>query len=144
MPIVRVIYSALKQIAETILSQSATSFQRACLIEYPREGVWSLAFIAAHTTGEIPRRAGDQELITVFMATTPNPTTGFLMFVPADDVILLDMAVEDAAKMIISAGLVVPPAREEIQAAFQRDRAREPALATAASRTSGGSRGSAA
>lgn len=132
MPIVRSIYNALKQIVETILSQSSTSFQKACLIEYPRKGVWAIAFVATRTTGEIPRRVGQQDLISVFLPSTPNPTTGFLMFVPAKDVILLDMTVEEAAKAIISAGLVVPPSREEVEAAARRERARKQALAAAA------------
>ncbi len=132
MPIVRSIYNALKQIVETILSQSASSFQKACLIEYPRKGIWSMAFVATRTTGEIPRRAGDRELISVFLPSTPNPTTGFLLFVPAEDVVLLEMSIEEAAKLIISAGLVVPPTREEVEAAARRERARKQALAAAA------------
>ncbi len=132
MPVVRSIYNALKQIVETILSQSQSSFQKACLIEYPRRGLWSIAFVATRTTGEIPRRAGQQELISVFLPSTPNPTTGFLLFVPAEDVVLLDMTLEEAAKMVISAGLVVPATREEIEAAARRERARKQALAAAA------------
>lgn len=132
MPIVRSIYNALKQIVETIFSQSATSFQKACLIEYPRKGLWSIAFVATRTTGEIPRRTGGGDLISVFLPSTPNPTTGFLLFVPAEDVVLLDMTIEEAAKLVISAGLVVPPTREEIEAAARRERARKQALAAAA------------
>jgi uncharacterized membrane protein len=132
MPVVRSIYNALKQIVETILSQSQTSFQKACLIEYPRRGLWSIAFVATRTTGEIPRRAGNQELISVFLPSTPNPTTGFLLFVPAEDVHLLDMTIEEAAKLVISAGLVVPATKEEIEAAARRERARKQALAAAA------------
>ena len=132
MPIVRSIYNALKQIVATIFSQSASSFQKACLIEYPRKGVWSIAFVATRTTGEIPGRTGSRDLISVFLPSTPNPTTGFLLFVPTEDVILLDMTIEEAAKLIISAGLVVPPTREEIEAATRRERARKQALAAAA------------
>jgi uncharacterized membrane protein len=132
MPVVRSIYNALKQIVETIFSQSANSFQKACLIEYPRRGVWSIAFVATRTTGEIPHRTGSKDLVSVFLPSTPNPTTGFLMFLPAEDVILLDMTVEEAAKAVISAGLVLPPTREEIEAAARRERARKQALAAAA------------
>ena len=132
MPIVRSIYNALKQIVETIFSQSASSFQKACLIEYPRKGLWSIAFVATRTTGEIPNRAGGRDLISVFLPSTPNPTTGFLLFVPAEEIVLLDMTIEEAAKLIISAGLVVPPTREEIEAAARRERARRQALAAAA------------
>jgi uncharacterized membrane protein len=132
MPIVRSIYNALKQIVETILSQSSTSFQKACLIEYPRKGVWSIAFVVTKTTGEIPRRTGQPDLISVFLPSTPNPTTGFVMFLPASDVILLDMTIEEAAKVHISGGLVMPPSREEVEATARRERARKQALATAA------------
>ena len=132
MPVVRSIYNALKQIVETILSQSASSFQKSCLIEYPRRGIWSIAFVATRTTGEIPGRAGQGDLVSVFLPSTPNPTTGFLLFVPAEDVILLDMTIEEAAKLVISGGLVVPPTRDEVEAAARRERARKQALAAAA------------
>lgn len=108
MPIVRSIYNALKQIVETMLSQSSTSFQQACLIEYPRKGIWSVAFVATSARGEIPMKTGQPDLMSVFLPSTPNPTTGFLLYVPREDVILLDMSIEEAAKLIISAGLVMP------------------------------------
>ncbi len=108
LPIVRTIYNGIKQIAETVLVQSKSSFQKACLIEYPRRGMWAIAFISTPAQGEIARRAAGEDLIGVFMPTTPNPTTGFLMFVPRRDVIVLDMTVEEAAKLVISAGLVTP------------------------------------
>ena len=107
-PIVRSIYNGLKQIAETIFSQSNNSFQRACLVEYPRRGIWAIAFVSTTTKGEIPPKTG-QELVSVFLPTTPNPTSGFLLFVPREDVVPLDMTVEEAAKLVISAGLVMPP-----------------------------------
>lgn len=116
MPVIRTIYNALKQIAETILSQSKTSFRKACLIEYPRKGLWAVAFVSTDTRGEIPARAGAPEMISVFLPTTPNPTSGFLLFVPRADVVILDMSVEDAAKLVISAGLVTPPTKAEIAA----------------------------
>jgi uncharacterized membrane protein len=132
MPVVRSIYNALKQIVETALSQSGTSFQKACLIEYPRKGVWCIAFVVTRTTGEIPRRTNTPDMISVFLPSTPNPTTGFVMFLPAEDVVLLDMTIEEAAKVHISGGLVMPPSREEVEAAARRDRARKQALAVAA------------
>lgn len=116
MPIIRSIYNALKQIAETILSQSETSFKQACLIQYPREGLWAIAFVSTKTTGELPGKAGEPEMTSVFLPTTPNPTSGFLLFVPTRDVVTLDMTVEEAAKLVISAGLVVPPTQDEIAA----------------------------
>jgi len=109
MPVVRSIYNGLKQLAETVLAQSESSFEKACLVEYPRQGLWALAFVSTSTKGEVSARIPrDQDLISVFLPTTPNPTSGFLLFVPRDDVIVLDMSVEDAAKLVISAGLVYP------------------------------------
>ena len=115
-PVVRSVYSGLKQIVETILSQSNTNFQNACMIEYPRKGIWAIAFISTASKGEILRKTGEDEMYSVFLPTTPNPTSGFLLFVPQKDVVILDMTVEDAAKLVISAGLVVPPTKEEIAA----------------------------
>lgn len=108
MPIVRSVYNGLKQIVETMLSQSGTSFQEACLIEYPRRGLWAVAFISTATKGEIPTKAGEPDLVSVFLPTTPNPTSGFLLFVPRRDVVPLAMTIEEAAKLVISAGLVSP------------------------------------
>lgn len=109
MPVVRSIYNGLKQIAETVFAQSSTNFSRACLIQYPRPGLWAIAFVSTDTRGEVAERLSDHgKHLSVFMPTTPNPTSGFLLFVPESDVILLDMSIEDAAKMVISAGLVVP------------------------------------
>ena len=128
LPLVRSIYTAMKQIFETVLTQSKSSFRQACLIEYPRKGVWSIAFIATDTKGEIIHHTG-QDMMSVFLPTTPNPTSGFLLFVPRADVVPLDMTVEEAAKLIISAGLVSPPTKEEIEAEARRTRARKAALA---------------
>lgn len=109
MPVVRSVYNGLKQIAETVFAQSETSFNKACMIEYPRKGIWAVGFISTSAKGEIAARdpAGEQ-MTGVFVPTTPNPTSGFLLFVPQSDIIELDMSVEDAAKLIISAGLVYP------------------------------------
>lgn len=139
-PIVRSIYNALKQIAETILNQSNASFQNACLVEYPRKGIWAIAFVSTSTKGEIMQKVGNGGMTSIFLPTTPNPTSGFLLFVPDEDVVILDMTVEEAAKLVISAGLVTPPTREEIEAAKRRAQARKAAVA-AASRPNGGSRG---
>lgn len=111
-PVVRTIYNALKQIAETVLSQTNSSFQNACLVEYPRPGIWAIAFVSTETKGEVNIKTGDDDLLSVFLPTTPNPTSGFLLFVPKKDVIILDMTVEEAAKLVISAGLVTPPVRD--------------------------------
>ena len=109
LPVVRSIYNGIKQIAETVLVQSKSSFEKACLIEYPRRGLWVIAFIATPARGEVRDKLGGEDKLCVFMPTTPNPTSGFLLFVPIEDVVMLDMSVEEAAKMVISAGLVTPP-----------------------------------
>lgn len=109
MPVVRSVYNAAKQIAETVFSQRDTSFDKACLVEYPRRGIWAIAFISTNAKGEIHAKLSDGEpVVTVFLPTTPNPTSGFLLFLPQSEVKVLDMSVEDAAKLVISAGLVYP------------------------------------
>lgn len=108
-PVVRSIYNAVKQIAETVFSQRDTSFEKACLVEYPRPGIWAIAFISTDAKGEIDAKLNHGEaFVTVFLPTTPNPTSGFLLFLPKSDVKILDMSIEDAAKLVISAGLVYP------------------------------------
>jgi len=110
MPVVRSIYSAVKQIAETVFAQTERSFEKACLVQYPRRDIWAIGFISTEARGEVNRKAETaSDLLSVFVPTTPNPTSGFLLFLPREDVIELDMSVEDAAKLVISAGLVYPP-----------------------------------
>jgi uncharacterized membrane protein len=114
MPLVRNIYSGLKQIFQTVLSGKTGSFTKAGLLEYPRKGLWAIVFIATETKGEVDTRLsrkGDST-VSVFLPTTPNPTSGFLLFVPKSDIIILDMTVEEAAKLVISAGLVAPEHRQ--------------------------------
>ena len=108
MPIIRSIYGALKQIFETVLRSSSRSFREVALIEYPRRGIWAIGFITTKTTGEV-RSEIKEDVVNVFLPTTPNPTSGFLLFVPREDLIILDMGVEEAIKMIVSAGIVTPP-----------------------------------
>lgn len=112
-PVVRNVYSALKQIFETVLSQKTNSFSDVCLIEYPRKGLYAIAFVSTEASGEIPNKAKTGDLASVFLPTTPNPTSGFLLFVPEKDVIRLEMSVEEGAKLVISAGLVVPDFGDE-------------------------------
>ncbi|MEL7026526.1 MAG: DUF502 domain-containing protein [Pseudomonadota bacterium] len=117
MPVVRNVYNGLKQIAETVFNQSDTSFEKACLVQYPRKGIWAIAFISSEARGEV--RDGietDDETVAVFLPTTPNPTSGFLLFVPKADIVELKMKVEDAAKLVISAGLVYPNGTPELPA----------------------------
>ena len=109
MPVVRSVYSGIKQISETVFAQSESSFEKACLVQYPRRGIWAIGFISTTAKGEVSQRAETGgRLISVFVPTTPNPTSGFLLFFPEEDVTELDMTVEDAAKLVISAGLVYP------------------------------------
>ncbi|MEX0287044.1 MAG: DUF502 domain-containing protein [Paracoccaceae bacterium] len=113
MPVVRSIYSGIKQISETVFAQSERSFEKACLIQYPRRGIWAIGFISTVAKGEVSERAETGgKLLSIFVPTTPNPTSGFLLFFPEEDVIELDMSVEDAAKLVISAGLVYPNGKE--------------------------------
>lgn len=108
MPVIRSIYTGVKQVAETVFNQSEAKFDTACLIEYPRPGIWVVGFVSTKAKGEILARIPEDEVMTVFLPTTPNPTSGFLLYVPKRDVTILDMSVEDAAKLVISAGLVYP------------------------------------
>lgn len=116
MPVVRSVYNGVKQIAETVFSQRDTSFDKACLVEYPRKGIWAIAFISINAKGEIHEKlsTGD-DFVTVFLPTTPNPTSGFLLFLPRREIIELEMSVEDAAKLVISAGLVYPNGADPTQ-----------------------------
>jgi uncharacterized membrane protein len=116
MPVVRNVYRALKQIFETVLSQSGSSFQKVGLIEYPRKGLYAIVFVSTTTKGEIDKKVRKGEtLLSIFLPTTPNPTSGFLLFVPEKDVLILEMSVEEAAKLVISAGLVVPQHQGELE-----------------------------
>lgn len=109
MPVVRSVYSGIKQISETVFAQTERSFEQACLIQYPRRGIWAIGFVSTTAKGEIADKAETGgRLMSVFVPTTPNPTSGFLLYFPEEDVIILDMTVEDAAKLVISAGLVYP------------------------------------
>jgi uncharacterized membrane protein len=123
MPVVRSIYSGVKQIAETVFAQSERSFEKACLVQYPRKDIWAIGFISTEARGEINEKAPTSgDLLSVFVPTTPNPTSGFLLYFPREDVIELDMSIEDAAKLVISAGLVYPPERRPEDAGRHRKR----------------------
>lgn len=111
-PFVRSVYSASKNFAEIIFSDSDQSFKKVLLIEYPRKGLYGLAFQTATELGEVQGRT-QEELVCTFVPTTPNPTSGFIIIVPKKDVIELDMDIDEALKMIISLGVVVPSWRKE-------------------------------
>jgi uncharacterized membrane protein len=114
MPVVRGVYRLVKQIFTTVFSKSGTSFKRVGLIEFPRRGLYCIVFMAGDPPVEVDEKiGGGKPLMTVFMPNGPNPTTGFIVFVPASEVIPLDLAVEDAAKLVVSAGLVGPDLQQE-------------------------------
>ena len=107
-PIVKSIYFAVKQINDVLFMQkTAEEYRRACIVEYPRKGIWSLGFVTSDASAEIEAKA-KEKMINVFVANTPTPATGFLIVVPAREVILLDMKIEDAFKYIVSGGVLKP------------------------------------
>ncbi len=107
MPVVRSVYSAIKQILETVMATQSDAFRQAVLVQYPRKDIWAIGFVTGSTKGEVGKRI-DKKMINVFMPTTPNPTSGFLLFFPEEDLIFLNMTVEDALKLVVSGGMVVP------------------------------------
>ncbi len=111
-PLVRSLYAGVKQIMEAVLATDAQSFRKVLLLEYPRKGIWSVAFMTSDSLGEVQEKTS-QDVISVFVPTTPNPTSGFVIMVPRSEVIELSMSVEDGLKMIISLGVIVPPTYKE-------------------------------
>lgn len=112
-PLVRSIYSSVKQVMETMLAGSGKSFRSVVLIEYPRKEIWTLAFLTGEQgVEEIEAKAG-RRMSHIFVPTTPNPTSGFFLVMPSEDVIVLDMSIDDGLKMIMSAGVVVPKNRKQ-------------------------------
>ncbi len=106
-PFVRSVYGAVKSFSEVVLSGSSTSFKKVVLIEYPRMGMYSVAFQTSEDAEEIQARTGST-VVTVFLPTTPNPTSGYMLFVQRSEVTVLDMSVEEALKLVVSLGVVVP------------------------------------
>ena len=105
MPVVGSIYAALRQIFKAAVRQDASSFSQVALIEYPRKGLYCIAFVTKDADKRVRDGANGAELVAVFLPTTPNPTSGFLLFVPRKDLVILDMSVEEGARLVISAGL---------------------------------------
>ena len=103
MPVVRSIYGAIKQILETVISTQSDAFREVILVEYPRRGLWVIGFVTGSTKEEVARRISGN-MVNVFVPTTPNPTSGFLLMVPKKDLIYLDVSFEQASKFIVSAG----------------------------------------
>lgn len=119
-PLVRTVYSGMKKLAETIFSDQSVSFRQPILIEYPRKGIWSVAFLTGAPIGEVQDKTADH-VLTCFVPTTPNPTSGFIVLVPERDVIRLQMSVEDAMRLVISLGVVTP---EQVDVVPERPPAR--------------------
>jgi uncharacterized membrane protein len=114
-PVVRTVYQSVKQISDTVFSPSGQAFRQALLVQYPRQGSWTIGFLTGTPGGEIAAHLG-HDMISLYVPTTPNPTSGFFLMVPKRDVIELDMSVEDALKYLISMGVVVPSAPKPISA----------------------------
>ncbi|MFT4194956.1 MAG: DUF502 domain-containing protein [Ottowia sp.] len=110
-PVVRSIYSSVKQVSDTLFSGSGQAFSKALLVQYPRQGAWTIAFLTGKPGGEVARHL-EGEFVSVYVPTTPNPTSGFFLMVPRADVVELKMTVDEALKYVISMGVVVPPMRE--------------------------------
>ena len=120
MPLVRSIYKGLKQVFETLFSESGSSFRKVALVEFPSPGMWSLVFLSQPPSGEITSRLPLQDAyVSAFMPCTPNPTTGFFFYVPKRNVIELDIPVEAAAKLIMTAGLIQPNGNGDTQKKLQ-------------------------
>jgi uncharacterized membrane protein len=113
MPVVRPIYKSLKQIFETLFSKSGSSFRRAGLVEFPSPGMWSLVFLSNPASADIAAKLPDTEHVAAFMPCTPNPTTGFFFYVPRRDIIDLDITVEQAMTLLMSAGMVQPGGNDQ-------------------------------
>jgi len=114
-PVVSPIYNSLKQIVQTVAAQRDRAFRDVCLIEYPKKDVWAIGFVTADLSGPPAEALGD-DMVCVFVPTTPNPTSGFLLFVNKDSIQILDMTPEEGAKMIISGGMVSGPQNEILDA----------------------------
>tara|TARA_X000001036_G_scaffold197259_1_gene185757 strand:- start:735 stop:1436 length:702 start_codon:yes stop_codon:yes gene_type:complete len=112
MPVIRSIYGMIKQIFETIMASQSQAFREVVMLEYPRKGVWSIGFVTGRTEGEVQRITAE-ETVNVFVPTTPNPTSGYLLFVPKKELAYLDMSVEEGVKLVVSAGIITPPDHEK-------------------------------
>lgn len=112
-PILRTLYAPLRQLVEIFSDKESSSFKEVVLVEYPKEGTWAVGFLTSRAKHEIADKLGAQ-FMGVFVPTTPNPTSGFLIYVPEDKVIHLDISVEDGAKLIVSAGVVIPKKEDKI------------------------------
>ena len=129
-PVVRGIYKSIKQIFETVFSQSGTQFRRVGLVEFPIKGAWSIVFLSSEPPPQVASALPGGPMTSVFLPCTPNPTTGFYFYVPTADIIEVAMTTEEAAKLVMSAGLLVPEGGGQLAAMAQAARATQSALAT--------------
>ncbi|MBU6507814.1 MAG: DUF502 domain-containing protein [Alphaproteobacteria bacterium] len=111
MPVVRGIYGAFKQIFETVLAKRSNTFREVVLVEWPRRGMWTVAFVTAQGEGEIKAKVA-LDTVGLYVPTTPNPTSGYLVYVPREDIVPLSMSVEDGIKLVISGGIITPESLE--------------------------------
>lgn len=114
-PIVKSIYTSVKQVSDTLFSSSGQAFREAVLVQYPRTGSWTIAFVTGKPGGEVEEHLG-HEHVSLYVPTTPNPTSGFFLIVPRREVVALNMSVDEALKYIISMGVVAPPSRADVEA----------------------------
>ena len=114
-PIVKSIYTSVKKVSDTLFSDSGNAFRKALLVQYPRQGLWTIAFQTGTPTGEVAHKVVGEDLISIYVPTTPNPTSGFFLVVPRSEVVELDMSVDEALTYVISMGAVSPgtPANKE-------------------------------
>lgn len=125
MPVLNSIYNTLQQIFNTVFSSKGNSFKEVVLVEYPLKGMWAMAFVTSNTSGEIGEYFGGEEHVNLFLPTTPNPTSGFLLFLPKTKVKTLDMTVEEGIKLIISAGIMTPMSnKEKLEAKLLADKSK--------------------
>lgn len=119
MPVVRGVYGAIKQIVSTIVSQQSTSFREVVLVQWPREGMWTIGFVTGTPTDEIQALSADRDMVGVYVPTTPNPTSGYLMWIERRDIVPMSITVEEGIKLVVSCGIVTPngtaaPSRPEL------------------------------
>jgi len=134
-PVVKNVYQSLKAIVDALALQQTENLERVVMLEYPRRGIYALGFVTGETHGQI-RDGTVEESVSVFLPTTPNPTSGFLLFVPSTDVILMPMSIEEGMKTIISGGMYMPPS---VPNGKPVQRAVQPASEDSPSRNAGGS-----
>lgn len=127
-PGVSAVYNSVKQITETVTATNSKSFRKVVMVEYPRKGIWAIGFVSGTTQGQAQKEIS-KKLINVFLPTTPNPTSGFLLLFPESDLIELDMTVDQGLKMIISAGIVTPTKAEGMAALKKQKKAQAEAAA---------------